>query len=102
MCPREPLLAKGDLRNVQIISYLELVVLMAATSGHQAATDVEEASTDGHYAERDVEQAATIGGHYRDGDVEEGARTDFHTPSTQERNLVYLMTEVSDFLTPKE
>ena len=66
MCPREPLLAKGDPRSLKLISYLELLVIMAATT---TTTPNNNNSSSGH----------------EDRDVEEGSRTGIDTASTQER-----------------
>jgi hypothetical protein len=65
MCPREPLLAKGDPRSLKLISYLELLVIMAATT----------TTANNSHEDRDVEG-------------EGGSRTGFDTASTQGRSLM--------------
>jgi hypothetical protein len=67
MCPREPLLAKGDPRSLKLISYLELLVIMAATT--------TTANNNNNHEDRDVEG-------------EGGSRAGFETNSAQGRCLM--------------
>lgn len=56
MCPRQPLLAKGDPSNAQLISYLELLVIMAAT------TTTNNNNMNNNHGDRDVEAEEGGGG----------------------------------------
>jgi hypothetical protein len=100
MCPREPLLAKGGGSSVQLISYLELVVLMATAGGHHRDVEAEGELMDGASGHHELMAAAE--GQQRDaeqegegmvaasrGEGEGGSRTDLNTPSTQESSLCF-------------
>jgi hypothetical protein len=107
MCPREPLLAKGGGSSVQLISYLELVVLMATAGGHHRDVEAEgELMMDGASGHQEAGGsellAAAEGQQQRDaeqegegmvaasrGEGEGGSRIDLNTPSTQERSLCF-------------